>query len=631
MGWTRWPAAPERVGNSEFGDGLHQHNRVKIRLKTTLLRRKEPCLSAFPDAKQVRADICAVVTLSCIWVFMAALAGPVGDFPLNDDWSYGQAVKSLVEQGRLRLSGWVSMPLIAQVAWGALFCIPGGFSFTFLRLSTLVLGLVGVLATYGLLREVKAGKSIAFFGALLLATNPFYFELSNTFMTDIPFTALSTLAFFLLLRGIRHEDKIQRIAAWGVAFLAGFIRQLGIVLPLAYGIAVAGRSRPKKGMWLPAFIPAATIIGALLAYGTWLRSAGKLPHLYLAKENELFQSMASGLPGLFRLGNGSLPVGLAYLGLSCLPFLLLTFPHRWKSASPKSRRWLLVVCSGLICAILGVLFLQNHLMPFGRNILFDLGLGPPTLRDVYILKLPNLPQASKVVWTLVTFMSLAGAALLTLDLLSALGQLFFAPCHPGEDARTSWLLLMLVSLAFLYFLPIGIAGIFDRYVVFLLPFSMSLNLVAGGSPESIKLEGSRGVLAGALLLAYCVFSVGATHDYLAWNRRRWQALDYLTAQCGIASNRIDGGFEFNGWQGYSPDYPTPVGSDKADKSWWWVADDEYMVSFGPVPGYGQVKRFPFTRWMPPGEGNILVLHRNAEEARGKPVSGVTIDISRLLL
>lgn len=614
MGCTRRPAAPERVGNSEFDNGLHQHNHVKIRLETALLRavpQRESWLSAF-------------VTLSCIWVFMASLAGPVGDFPLNDDWSYGAVVKSLVEQGSLRMSGWVSMPLIAQVGWGALFCIPGGFSFTSLRLSTLVLGLVGILATYGLLRELKAGKGIAFLGALLLATNPLYFELSNTFMTDIPFTALSTLAFLLLVRGTRREDKTQRIAAWGIAFLAGFIRQLGIVLPLAYGIAGAGRSRLKKGMWLPSFIPAATIIGALFVYGIWLRWAGKLPDLYLAKENELLQSFTSGLPGLFRLSNRSLPVGLAYLGLSCLPFLLLTFPHRWKSASPKSRRWILFVCSGLICAILGVLFVQNHLMPFGRNILFDLGLGPPTLRDVYILKLPNLPHASKEVWTLVTFMSLAGAALLILDLLSALRQLLFAPFDPGKDTRTSWLLLMLVSLTFLYFLPIGIAGIFDRYLVFLLPFSMSLNLVAGGSPESIKLEGSRGVLAGVLLMAYCAFSVGATHDYLAWNRSRWQALNYLTAQCGITSNRIDGGFEFNGWHGYSPDYPTPVGSEKEDKSWWWVVDDEYMVSFGPVPGYGQVKRFPFTRWMPPGEGNVLVLHRSAEEAQGKPVSGVTI-------
>jgi 4-amino-4-deoxy-L-arabinose transferase-like glycosyltransferase len=566
-------------------------------------------LSAFFKEKHDHAAFHAVVILSCFWALMAFLAGPIGDFPLNDDWSYGAVVKSIVEKGSLHLCGWVSMPLIAQAAWGALFCLPHGFSFTSLRLSTLILGLVGILATYGLLREMKAGKNIAFLGAMLLATNPLYFVLSNTFMTDIPFTALSTLAFFLIFRGIRREDKIQFIAGWGFAFLAVFIRQLGIVLPLAYGIAVAARSRLKRNMWLPSLIPSAAIIGALFGYWVWLRWTGKLPHLYHAKEDELLRNLSSGLPDLFRQFSGRLAEGLTYLGLSSLPFLLLTFPHRWKSASPRSRHWMLIVCSCLICAILGVLFVQNHLMPFGRNVLFDLGLGPPTLRDVYILKLPNLPHGSKVLWTLITFMSLTGASLLILDLFSALRYLFFAQSRQGKDTHKSLLLLMLLSLAFLYFIPIGIAGIFDRYVVFLLPFSMSLNLVAGGLPESVKVERAHGVLTVALLMAYCSFSVGATHDYLAWNRSRWQALDYLTGQCGVSPKRIDGGFEFNGWHGYTPSFPSTGGSGKENKSWWWVEDDEYMISFGAVPGYEEMKRYTYQKWIPYCRDNMFILHR----------------------
>jgi hypothetical protein len=47
-----------------------------------------------------------------------------------DDWSYARAVQSLIQNGRLELTGFTSMPLIAHVFWGALFCFPFGFSFT---------------------------------------------------------------------------------------------------------------------------------------------------------------------------------------------------------------------------------------------------------------------------------------------------------------------------------------------------------------------------------------------------------------------------------------------------------------------------------------------------------------------
>ena len=125
------------------------------------------------------------VVLAAVWCVMTLLVNPVGNFPLNDDWSYGHAVQSLVERGTLRFTGWTSMPLVVQVLWGALFCFPFGFSFTVLRLSTLVLGLAGVLAAYELLCEAGSRRGLAICGALLLAVNPIYFGLSHTFMTDV--------------------------------------------------------------------------------------------------------------------------------------------------------------------------------------------------------------------------------------------------------------------------------------------------------------------------------------------------------------------------------------------------------------------------------------------------------------
>src|SRR5712692_3184073 len=72
----------------------------------------------------IRTLTLAVITVSCVWLLMVLLVNPAGEFPLNDDWSYSRAVQSLVEHGRLELTGFTSMPLIAQVLWGALFSLP---------------------------------------------------------------------------------------------------------------------------------------------------------------------------------------------------------------------------------------------------------------------------------------------------------------------------------------------------------------------------------------------------------------------------------------------------------------------------------------------------------------------------
>ena len=56
---------------------------------------------------------------------------------------------------------------------------------------------------------------------------------------------------------------------------------------------------------------------------------------------------------------------------------------------------------------------------------------------------------------------------------------------------------------------------------------------------------------GALLLGMATLTAMLTHDYLAWNRVRWQALDQLVRAENIAPSRIDGGFEFNGQHHYA--------------------------------------------------------------------------------
>ena len=167
---------------------------------------------------------------------MIALVNPVGNFPLNDDWSYGKVVKDLLQKGELNLTGWISMPLIVQVLWGALFSKLAGFSFTVLRFSTLILSLMGIIATYLIVREINPHRKIAFFSAAILAINPIRFELSNTFMTDIPFESLALLSIFLFIRGLKQNSYPFLISAVAFAIASMLIRQIGLVLTFSFAI-----------------------------------------------------------------------------------------------------------------------------------------------------------------------------------------------------------------------------------------------------------------------------------------------------------------------------------------------------------------------------------------------------------
>jgi 4-amino-4-deoxy-L-arabinose transferase-like glycosyltransferase len=182
-------------------------------------------------------DLACIGLLALAWVVAAVAVQPLGDFPLNDDWAYGASVRALVEEGEFRLSDWTATNLFVQVFWGALFCLPFGFSFTALRISTIVLSLLGLVASYALLREARASKATALLGAATIGFSPVYFALSFTFMSDVPFAAVATASSWLLARGLRRDSCAAMLAGLTLAVAALLIRQIGLALFIAFGLA----------------------------------------------------------------------------------------------------------------------------------------------------------------------------------------------------------------------------------------------------------------------------------------------------------------------------------------------------------------------------------------------------------
>ncbi len=92
------------------------------------------------------------------------------------------------------------------------------------------------------------------------------------------------------------------------------------------------------------------------------------------------------------------------------------------------------------------------------------------------------------------------------------------------------------------------------------------------------------------------FSVCATHDYLSWNRVRWQALHKL-AEAEIPTYKIQGGAEFVMWHHFS----------ETEEKWWKNIKPVYTLVFKPKPIDTIIDTYTYSKWLP-GDGVIYVTY-----------------------
>jgi hypothetical protein len=512
-------------------------------------------------------------------------------------------VKTLVEGGGVTLPGCISTNIIAQVFWGALFCLPFGFSFAALRISTLTLAIIGVVALYGLLREVDAGRGMALFGALLLAFNPLYFELSYTFMPDVPFVAISVLALYFLVRGMRRKLPLEIAAGLFFACVALLIRQNGLAIFIAFALAYLVKNGLRLRSMFLAGIP--VVLGGMVQalWQLWLAYRHNMPADY-SIQTKWILSPHSYLSwhAVAPFTEGLIVISL-YLGLFLFPILL--FMGRQRLAELCRPRW--GSLAALVFAALAgyVVVLRHQRMPLLPNVLYDFGLGPVTLHDTYILRLHSLPTAGTMFWFVLTMFGLLGAVVLAQVTLVAVGKTLRLLPVPTEKRDG---LLLLLGSGLLYLAPIAILSIrgwiADRYLLYLVALAICVVTQLASIIRSDKPELLFRTLAVTSLVIGGAFSIAGTHDYLTWNRVRWQALNDLATEQGVTADDVDGGYEFNGWYLYASHYhATP------EKSWWYVVRDDFMVTFGSVPNFSEYRCYSFRRWLPPAQGKLLVLRK----------------------
>ena len=531
------------------------------------------------------------------WVVMELLINPRGNFPLNDDWWYARTVRILLTEHHLKLAYFPAMSLLAHVLWGALFSSVFGFSFHVLRLSTLVMGLAGIFVTYALLREIHASRTMAFVGAMAIALNPIYTELSNTFMTDVPFYALAVLSIYLYVRGLGRESKAAIIAGTLVACVAALIRQVGVIFPISFAVAYLVKNGLRTRTVLTAVVPVALGLATLLGYQRWLSMTGNMPSQY-----EVQTVFAQNF---LHMGTWQMAVAVAdfirtifvYLGLFLLPCLLLTLPRELKISRRSLLGW--APSMAFFALLMGSLIYADQWMPLMRdrgNILTDCQIGPVPIFDVWLLGLPYIEHAPRLLWQIVTIVGVAGAAILLRHVLTAIGDVTRRRKQPSP-AR--WISVFVISVGVLYAGPLLLISkicYFDRYFLPLMPLLMVAACLASAQSGRISRVWAASALAVLLILGG--FGVAGTHDYFGWNRARWKAYLDLVEVEKIPSTKVNGGYECNGWFSY-----------REREDWEKFIDNTYVITLGPVDGYEVIEQYPVRNWLPYGQDEILVLRR----------------------
>jgi 4-amino-4-deoxy-L-arabinose transferase-like glycosyltransferase len=503
------------------------------------------------------------------------LPAPAQDFPLNDDWSYARSVFQFCRGQGISYGNWPSVPQLGQWLWACPFLWVFGESHVTLRVSTLALSWLGLLAYYDLLRGQQFSAGRATLATTTLAACPLFFLLQGTFMTDVPALSFVLISLALYERGLRRGQVGWLPLACAVAVLGTTTRQNTIVVPIAAGILLCQQPalRRRLGLWLLVLLPAA---------------AGVVTYVWLSGRADIL-TMKPHLPTTADLIARPFLV-LQYCGLAALPFLIC---KPWIESPAR-----FAAMFGLMLTMLGQWLLFRTYRPYGAGFPYFENMLTPwgafAAEALFVAGEPPLLLGPVSRWALTLLGCVLGAGL-----LARITQRRCAGI--GADVLVLFTIFQIPFLLILRWL-------FDRYLLFFIPGAIALAATCppptGEKPE----RPWHFFLSWALALSLLTISVSLMHDWLAWNSARW-ALGRRALARGVAPLDIEGGVEWNGWYGGHLFERPRQGPERVlafTYKWFPATRGRYVLSFSdrlPVA----IDSEPYSLWLLPGKRHFYLL------------------------
>jgi hypothetical protein len=552
---------------------------------------------------------------------------PWGNFPLNDDWIYGESVRKLLESGSFHM-GASCAACFLHIALGAVACKFFGYSYAVLRCLSLIFWLAGSLALYLTVREIGLNQKTAAIFALVYMVNPILMNVSFSYMTDI--SAISLTIFYLLFT----VKAVKRDSPWffffaSCALLATIaVRPIAVVVVPANAFLLLVYWLRKRHSWTITIGLIVLPIFLTLILQHYMKVTSEFPEGYKWYTGEI----ASLLKGYLRHTGKSVYVSTilfgqvaCYLGLFLAPILVSfigAFRDLFKAKVRIASIWFVQSTAIVTLTLSNLVATKGRLMPSNQNLLRMPSVGATNIMGV------NIPALSSSWRGLLTGISATFAFVLLVILGSganraillaarALKRGLNAPDQAIKRTTLAGFCFLSLSLNFAFLLlQLRVIDLDRYYLLVVVPVLLCLALswrwlrVRGNFPLSIL-----------ILLVMSTYSLLATNDFVSWNRMRWQAITSLEAT-GQKSNIIDGGAEYNFLRdpnlansvAFGPGFHGVPNRGKPPRDawrWWPIAEDDlYIISFSPIPDYNIVKNFPYWSALTFSQHDVLILKKN---------------------
>ena len=534
-----------------------------------------------------RNDVINLSLLSLTLLIISVLVQPLGEFCLYDDWSFAKSMQYFHETGKINFTDWTSMPLIVQLLWAKIFTFFFGFSLTTLRISTIVISFLGIYGTYFFFKEITQKTKISFFLTFIFLIQAVFLNFVFSFNTDIPFYSIIIWSAYFYLLYLNKEKFNYFIIATLFLILAILIRDIGIALTLGFAIAFIFKNKSIPYKIFIAIIPIIAGFSAIYLWKQYLISIDNLPALYDDGRVRMMKIFDKGILQNIISISKNLIWFCSYFGLFLSPLILINY-NQIKNFLKNSKIIGLIILT-IFVALIIVGNISSGIAEKFSDLLIHHIFGMNYFPSVYdIQNSTNITKSlfwNKIALVLGTFGFSLFLLFLNIFAKKLIEKIKNAESIPYE-------LIFFVSSIILYSGSIILAGIYMKYLIFVMPFIMALFFIS----FEISNKKSTFEMGISIILTFAImyFSISTTHDVIAEERTRWEIASELNQNHNIPVEKIDGGICFNGWHLYSYHY-----KESPNKNWWWVIDDEYIVVDGTVENYEVVNSKTFTRFLPP--------------------------------